>query len=138
MRGSTSQEQSDDEAAGGGQVAGGNDANKKVRKIQVQKQGIKVSNNTLRSRKKVNDASIGAQISLNGTPESDGKEIVSGDYQNASSGTVGMRKGSNNSPTQKKGKVPENVVIKNRKSPGKNENLSKDRTINTSTTPKVP
>ena len=80
-------------------MAGGKEANKKVRKIQVQKQGIKVSNNTLRSRKKVNDASIGAQISLNGTPESDGKEIVSGDYQNASSGTVGMRKGSNNSPT---------------------------------------
>ena len=44
MRGSSSQEQSDDDAAGGGQVAGGNDVNKKVRKIQVQKQGIKVSN----------------------------------------------------------------------------------------------
>ena len=56
IRGSTSQEQSDDEAAGGGAA----DGNKKIRKIQVQKQGIKVSNGTLRGRKKVNDASIGA------------------------------------------------------------------------------
>ena len=68
-------------------------------------------------------------MSLQGTPEDDTGVVSGAEYQGASSGTVGMRRESKDSPTTRnRGQVPENVIIKNRKSPHRKDEKSMDQT----------